>query len=65
MTNIGQRERLTQQRAVDLFRNSLGYRYLGNWHDRDNNRNVEESFLTPWLAQRGYSETLIARTLHQ
>jgi len=65
MSNIGQRERLTQQRAVDLFRNSLGYRYLGNWHDRDNNRNVEPTLLTTWLQIQGFSEPLINRALHQ
>ena len=28
MSNVGQRERMTQQRIVELFQTDLGYRYL-------------------------------------
>ena len=28
---VGQIERKTQQRVVKLFRDTLGYHYLGNW----------------------------------
>lgn len=35
MSNVGQRERMTQQRIVELFQTDLGYRYLGNWEYRD------------------------------
>ena len=31
MSNVGQRERMTQQRIVELFQTDLGYRYLGDW----------------------------------
>ena len=37
---IGQIERITQQRIIKLFRENLGYEYLGNWQDRLNNRNI-------------------------
>ena len=40
---IGQRERATQDRIVTLFQHVLGYEYLGDWSDRENNRNIEES----------------------
>jgi len=65
MSNVGQRERATQNRIIQLFQNQLGYAYLGNWQDRPNNRNIEDGLLTAWLQKRGYSETLINRALHQ
>ncbi len=40
MSTIGQKERKTQQRVVKLFRETLGYAYLGNWEERDGNRNI-------------------------
>ena len=49
MTTVGQRERATQQRVVRFFIEELGYRYLGDW----NNRNVEPDLLSHWLIDRG------------
>lgn len=54
--SIGQRERATQNRAIQLFRRELGYRYLGNWEDRPDNRNIETSLLTHWLKKRGLTQ---------
>ncbi|HAT6344679.1 TPA: HsdR family type I site-specific deoxyribonuclease [Aeromonas hydrophila] len=65
MTTVGQRERATQQRVVQFFIEELGYRYLGDWHIRSNNRNVEPALLTSWLAGRGVDEALIPRVLRQ
>ena len=42
MSAIGQPERVTQNRVIALFREELGYRYLGDWTDRDDNSNIEE-----------------------
>jgi len=39
MTTVGQIERRTQNRVVDLFQTQLDYEYLGNWEDRENNSN--------------------------
>lgn len=65
MSTVGQRERATQNRIIQLFQNQLGYAYLGNWQDRPNNRNIEEGLLTAWLQKRGVSDALINRALHQ
>src|SRR5882672_6735534 len=45
MSNIGQPERATQDRVIAVFRDELGYRYLGDWTDRDGNSNIEEGLL--------------------
>ena len=39
MNQVGQIERLTQNRVVKLFQNNLNYSYLGNWEERINNSN--------------------------
>ncbi|EQB2596509.1 type I restriction endonuclease subunit R [Aeromonas salmonicida] len=65
MSTVGQREQATQQRVVRFFIEVLGYRYLGDWHTRPNNRNVEPALLTSWLAGRGVDAALIPRVLRQ
>ena len=41
---VGQIEKKTQARVVALFREKLGYHYLGDWMDR-NNRNIKEDWI--------------------
>lgn len=41
MSTVGQKERRTRTRVIKLFRERLGYDFLGNWIDREDNRNVE------------------------
>ena len=65
MSTVGQRERATQNRVVQLFQTHLGYRYLGNWETRPNNRNIEADLLRSWLSRQGISETLIAKALRE
>lgn len=64
MSTVGQIERITQKRVVNLFR-QLGYTYLGNWETRDHNRNIEADLLSKWLKQQGVSKTLITKTLRE
>lgn len=65
MSDIGQRERMTQNRIVSLFQNELGWDYLGDWHDRPDNKNIEKVFLSKWLTDRGVSDVLISKALRQ
>ena len=65
VSNVGQRERTTQNRVVRIFKDELGYDYLGNWEYRGNNRNVEPDLLTAWLCKQGVSGTLIGKALRQ
>jgi len=65
MSAIGQPERATQNRVIDLFRNDLGYRYLGDWTDRDGNSNIEEALLTDYLRKRGYTLAQISVALYK
>ncbi|MEI7990009.1 MAG: HsdR family type I site-specific deoxyribonuclease [Chloroflexota bacterium] len=59
MNNIGQHERITQNRVVNLFKNRLKYTYLGDWHDRPDNRNIEKNLLRIWLKRQKVNDTLI------
>ena len=65
MNNIGQSERETQNRIISLFRDELGYNYLGNWIDRDGNSNIEEGLLTAYLTAEGYTPKQISIALHK
>lgn len=65
MRNVGQRERVTQNRIVQFFQTDLGYRYLGDWQDRADNKNIEVDILVDWLNKRGVSEALINRVIRQ
>jgi len=66
MSTVGQREKKTQQRVIKLFREQLDYDYLGDWTDREGNRNIEEDLLRTFLRDKqGYDETLITRALYR
>ncbi|MGD0886144.1 MAG: HsdR family type I site-specific deoxyribonuclease [Thermodesulfovibrionales bacterium] len=65
MSTIGQIEKKTQQRVVKLFREQLDYAYLGDWSEREGNRNIEEDLQRKFLRERqGYDEELITRAIH-
>ena len=65
MSHISKPERATQERVVALFRDELGYRYLGDWAERSGNSHIEEGLLSQHLAASGYSAVQIAMALHK
>jgi len=65
MSKIGQRERATQNRVVQLFQNQLGYEYYGDWQDRVENSNVEEGYLSGWLSKQGVDELMANQAIRQ
>ena len=66
MTAVGLPERPIQNQVIELFNGTLGYDYLGNWIDRENNSNIEEILLRKFLKDvQGYEKGLINRSLHE
>jgi type I restriction enzyme R subunit len=65
MNEIGKPERATQERVIKLFVDELGYRYLGDWSDREGNSYVEAGILSAWLAGRGTSPAQISAALYK
>lgn len=58
-------ERITQNRVVQLLQKELGYIYLGNYEEKENNSNIEEELLVRYLSGKGYSEGIVKKTIHQ
>jgi type I restriction enzyme R subunit len=65
MSEVLKPEKATQERVKKLFRDDLGYRFLGDWTDRAGNSNIEEGYLTTWLETRGYTAAQISGALLQ
>ena len=66
MSTIGETEKHTQQRVIDLFKDALDYTYLGNWADSvETNTNIVKENLANWLQKQGHDSDIIAKTVHQ
>ncbi len=63
MTQVGELERKTQRRVIRHFRDRLGYTYLGDWHERDDNRNIEPDHVSRFLRRQGHTPALITKAL--
>jgi len=63
-------ERVTQDRVVQRFTTpeaagGLGFRYLGDWRQRENNRGIETALLRDHLSARGYTAAQISAALQK
>lgn len=65
MNTVRKPEIATQRRVIELFRGRLGYTYLGDWTDRQDNSNIEEGLLTTHLERKGYSPEQINAAFHR
>ncbi|SDG99235.1 type I restriction endonuclease subunit R [Nitrosomonas sp. Nm132] len=61
--SVSKSERATQNRVVKLFREQLGYTYLGNLEDKPDNSNIEVPQLVQYLSARGYNREQINKAL--
>ena len=71
MSTIGEAERRTQNRIIDLLcggksgsSGGLGWRYLGDWQKQDSNANIEEDLLHRLLLSRGYAPDIVAQAIN-
>jgi type I restriction enzyme R subunit len=62
MTEVGERERITQDRVKQFFTQKLGYEYLGNWRHRENS-NIEEELLRKYLKDQSSTESVIENVI--
>lgn len=65
MSTVGQLERLTQNRVIALFRDTLHYTDLGNREDREGNSAIEDDLIRAFLTRQGTPPDLIDRALHE
>jgi type I restriction enzyme R subunit len=63
MSTIGHAERVTQNRVKKLFTDELGYGYLGDWQEREDNSNIEEIQVITYLSKNGYTQDQISQAL--
>ena len=64
MNAVGSPESATQKRVITLFKEELGYHYLGDLTDKDGNSNIEEALLTDYLKKSGY-KSQISKAIHE
>ncbi|MDF7824687.1 HsdR family type I site-specific deoxyribonuclease [Pontiellaceae bacterium B12227] len=63
MSEVGQKERATQNRVVKLFQDQLKYDYLGNWEEGERTMPVEDGLLCDYLTRKKYDGDLIQKAL--
>ena len=63
ISTVGQRERRTQDKVIRYFVDQLGYRYLGDWQDREGNINLQKELLSKWFDRQRTPEQLVPKVL--
>lgn len=63
MNSIGKPERESQNRIIQLFKNNLDYKYLGNWQEEERTLPLEEELLLEHLLLKGYSKNLASKAV--
>lgn len=59
MSNVGQRERATQNRVVKLFQEQLDYTYLGNLETEERTMPVEDGLVLVYMYGAVYEGMLV------
>lgn len=63
MSSVNELETVTQDRILyKIFKEKLGYIYLGNFEDRENNSNIEEELLLKFLVKK-YPEDIAQKAV--
>ena len=62
---VGDLEIKTQRRVVAPFRDRLGYEYLGDWRDREANRNIDAGLLARFLVRQGHPRAWTAEAIRE
>ncbi|TGD80808.1 type I restriction endonuclease subunit R [Hymenobacter wooponensis] len=62
---VGQVERATQNRVVELFRSELGYDYLGNWEKYPRRSPIEDEAVRKYLQRQQHPASLIDKVLRK
>ena len=65
MNTVGETEIRTQERVVTFFQKVLGYTYLDNRQERQDNSNIDKELLTDWLRGNGYDDEIITKVLYE
>lgn len=58
------KERVTQNRVIQLLVEQLDYTYIGNLEELENS-NIREQDLRAWLLESGYSESVIGKAIFE
>lgn len=61
---IGDSERKTQNQVIKFFKEKLGYNYIGNLQDTDN-ENIRQNTLSDWLISQGYSKKIAEKAIEE